>query len=65
MFERRKDAVKLGCMDGTGTGPRRESCIVFTEEREGRSRGFIREDPKEGFGKDIFRKVRRPEFGGV
>jgi hypothetical protein len=38
-----------------------ESCIVVTEGREGRSRGCIREDPKEGFRKDIFRKVRRSE----
>lgn len=42
-----------------------ESCIVVTEGREGRSRGCIREDPKEDFRKDIFRKVRLSEWRRV
>ncbi len=48
---------------GPGLTEKGESCIVVTEEREGRSRGCIREDPKEGFRKDVFRKVRRSMFG--
>ncbi len=62
-MDRRKDAVKLGCMGKTGAELKRGSLVLLSRRgRGGRTWGCIREDPKECFGDDIFRRVCRSLF---